>query len=146
MGWPVQSPGNNFYALVMGIWCRIVCLWVGGLWGKHLGSLKSWHALMLKCPPLWSYSSLVKVLQQPCSSNCDNTPIINLVWPVMSHQLSHRGYVTLLVTPTTSSLMQGAAGTYRLLLLIIMLVSSWQLVPELEATCHVRATWPWLVE
>lgn len=37
MGWPVLSLGNDFYALVMGIWCRIVgvcvcvCLWVGGL-------------------------------------------------------------------------------------------------------------------
>lgn len=26
MGWPVLSLGNDFYALVMGIWCRIVCV------------------------------------------------------------------------------------------------------------------------
>lgn len=33
MGWPVLSLGNDFYALVMGIWCRIVgvceCVFVG---------------------------------------------------------------------------------------------------------------------
>lgn len=50
----------------------------------------------------------------------------------MSHPHSHGGCVTLLDTPTSHSLMQGAAGTYRLLLLIIMLVSAWQLVPDLE--------------
>lgn len=31
MGWPVLSLGNDFYALVMGIWCRNVgvCVFVG---------------------------------------------------------------------------------------------------------------------
>lgn len=30
MGWPVLSLGSDFYALVMGIWCRIVgvCVFV----------------------------------------------------------------------------------------------------------------------
>lgn len=30
MGWPVLSLGSNFYALVMGIWCRIVRVCGGG--------------------------------------------------------------------------------------------------------------------
>lgn len=30
MGWPVLSLGSNFYALVMGIWCRIVSVFVVG--------------------------------------------------------------------------------------------------------------------
>lgn len=47
----------------------------------------------------------------------------SFVWPVMSHPHSHGGFVMTLVTPTSSCLTQGAAGTYRLLLLIITLVS-----------------------
>lgn len=45
MGWPVPSLGNDFYALVMGIWCRIVgvceCVVGGGEQQKQVASLKS---------------------------------------------------------------------------------------------------------
>lgn len=40
MGWPVLSLGSNFFALVTGIWCRIVCVCGGGgggEWGNGVG-------------------------------------------------------------------------------------------------------------
>lgn len=77
MGWPVLT-WEQFLCSCHGHMvqnCVSVCLWMGALWGKHVGSQKSWQALKLKCPPLWSYSSLFKVLQQPGRSNTDNIPL-----------------------------------------------------------------------
>ena len=58
-------------------------MFVGGVGGGVFGgggggggSLKRLHTLILKCPPLGSYSSLVKVPHQSC---CDNTPITSWI-------------------------------------------------------------------
>lgn len=79
--------------------------------------------------PAVNSASCIEVVKGPVSFQLLYGRVVS---PLMSHPHSHGGGVTLLDTPTSRSLMQGAAGAYRLLLLIIMLVSVWQLVPDLE--------------